>query len=227
MKRENVEMKSEMEVKLPFCETKEYHVTIEHFEKKLVYGIVKRCFDFCVALLSLVVLFVPMFLIAICIKCSSHGPIFYSQERLGLNGKTFKVLKFRSMVHDAEKNGIQWCEANDPRVTKVGKFLRNHHLDELPQILNILVGDMSLVGPRPERKYFYDVFETYIHGFHERLRVKPGLTGLAQISGDGHTPPEEKIIYDIDYINKRSMFFDIKILCKTFVIVLAGRYSSS
>ena len=129
------------------------------------------------------------------------------------------------MVNDAEKNSIQWSVTDDPRITRLGRFLIRYHIDELPQLWNIFIGDMSFVGPRPERKCYYDVFETYIHGFSERLKVKPGLTGLAQVSGGNFMRPEEKILYDVDYIKKRSLWFDFRILFHTFVTVISGRYS--
>jgi len=123
------------------------------------------------------------------------------------------------MYIDAEKNGLQWAEVNDPRVTRVGRFLRNTHLDELPQLFNILAGQMSFIGPRPERAEFYEVFEQYIGGFSQRLLVKPGLTGLAQVNGGYNIGPEEKIVYDIEYIKKRSLKLDIQILFKTIIVV--------
>jgi len=120
---------------------------------------------------------------------------------------------------DAEKNGLQWAEVNDPRVTRVGRFLRNTHLDELPQLLNIISGNMSIIGPRPERAEFYKVFEEYIDGFDQRLLIKPGLTGLAQVNGGYSIGPEEKIVFDIEYIKKRSLKLDFKIFFKTVVVI--------
>lgn len=213
-------------VKLPYENTKEYYIKLENVEEKTVYDIIKRCVDFFVSLFALLVLFVPMCVVAIIIRCTSKGPALYMQDRLGINGKPFKLMKFRTMCVDAEENGAQWCEEDDPRVTKVGKFLRRFHIDELPQLWNILVGDMTFVGPRPERECFYDAFETYIHGFSERLKVKPGLTGLAQIAGGTLMPPEEKIMYDVDYIKRRSALLDCKILLKTVQTVITRRYFS-
>ena len=130
------------------------------------------------------------------------------------------------MIKDAEKAGAQWSRGeNDERVTKVGLFLRKFRLDELPQLWCIFKGDMSFVGPRPERGCFYDEFETYIHGFRERLRVRPGLTGLAQIE-DYFLPPEEKILYDVEYIKNRSVGLDLKIMLKTVSVVLRGEDKS-
>jgi lipopolysaccharide/colanic/teichoic acid biosynthesis glycosyltransferase len=154
------------------------------------------------------------------VKCTSKGPALYSQDRLGLNGKKIMMVKFRTMYIDAEKNGAQWSRGDsDPRITKIGRFLRKTRIDELPQLWCILKGDMSLVGPRPEREIFYNEFEKYIHGFSERLKVKPGLTGLAQVNGGYHLRPEEKVVYDVDYIKRRSLALDIKIIFKTFKIV--------
>lgn len=221
-----VEKVQSTQVKLPYENTKEYYIKLEDIEEKPTYNIVKRVFDFFVSLLALIVLLIPMCIVAIVIRCTSKGPALYIQDRLGVNGKTFRVVKFRTMCVDAEENGAQWSEEDDPRVTKVGKFLRRFHIDELPQLWNILVGDMSFVGPRPERECFYDAFETYIHGFNARLKVKPGLTGLAQIAGGALMPPEEKIVYDVDYIKRRSILLDIKILFKTVETVIARRYTS-
>jgi lipopolysaccharide/colanic/teichoic acid biosynthesis glycosyltransferase len=144
----------------------------------------------------------------------------FKQKRLGLNGREFVVVKFRTMVVDAEKAGYKWAEKNDTRITKIGRFLRKHRIDELPQVFNILKGDMSVVGPRPEIKYFYEEFETYIKGFKQRLLVKPGLTGWAQVNGGYDLKPEEKIFFDVEYIKKRGIFFDIWIIIKTVLVVL-------
>lgn len=212
------------EIIMPFEQDEEYTVILDNFEAKKIYEALKRCFDAVFSLLALIVLFLPMCFVAIAIKCTSKGAVFYVQERLGKNGRPFKIIKFRSMVNDAEKNGIQWCDKEDSRVTRIGKYLRRYHIDELPQLWNIFVGDMSFVGPRPERACYYDLFEKYIHGFHKRLHVKPGLTGLAQVSGGSLMRPEEKIAYDIDYIKKRSLWLDFCVLCKTFLTVITGRY---
>lgn len=221
-----IEKVQSTQVKLPYENTKEYYIKLEDIEEKRAYNIVKRTFDFFVSLVALLILLVPMCVVAIIIMCTSKGSALYVQDRLGVNGKTFKVIKFRTMYVDAEENGAQWCEEDDPRVTKIGKFLRRFHIDELPQLWNILVGDMSFVGPRPERECFYDAFETYIHGFNTRLKVKPGLTGLAQLAGGALMPPEEKIVYDVDYIKRRSFLLDIKIMFKTVETVITRRYIS-
>ena len=122
---------------------------------------------------------------------------------------------------DAEKNGAQWSNGvNDARITKIGAVLRRCRADELPQLWNIFVGDLSIVGPRPERECFYEEFETYIHGFRERIKVKPGLTGLAQICGGYNLKPEEKILFDVEYMKNRSFLLDMKIIFKTVLVVL-------
>lgn len=177
--------------------------------------ILKRCVDILLSLFFGLLLLPAMMLIGILVWCSSPGPALYRQERLGLNGKKFIMLKFRSMTKDAEAEGPKWADNNDERCTKVGAFLRKTRLDELPQLWNIFKGDMSFVGPRPEREYFYDQFETYIVGFRKRLLAKPGLTGLAQVNGGYDLLPEEKILYDMQYIEHMSVMLDLKCLFKT------------
>ncbi len=188
--------------------------------RRLFYRFIKRTFDFVVALVASVFLIIPMIVIALLIHFDSKGPAFYRQERLGLDGKPMCLWKFRSMRIDAEKNGAQWATADDDRCARVGKYLRMFRLDELPQIpFNILPGNLSFVGPRPERQVFYEQFAEYIDGFEQRLYVKPGLTGLAQVNGGYDLLPEEKIIYDIEYIEKQSVKMDIQVILKTIAIV--------
>ena len=141
-----------------------------------------------------------MGIISLCIKLEDGGPVFYRQERVTRYGKSFSMLKFRSMVTDAEKDGPQLASRNDSRITRTGKILRNLHLDELPQLFNVLSGEMSMVGPRPERQEFIETYSKIIPEFRERLRVKGGLTGYAQIYGKYSTGPEDKIKYDLIYI---------------------------
>ena len=206
-----------------------YEVTGEFFmeplgeiEKKPIYSFLKRFFDIVASFCALVVLALPILVVAVIIKCTSPGTAFYRQERLGLNGKRFCIIKFRTMRMDAEADGAQWSAGDeDPRITPFGAFLRKTRIDELPQLVCILQGTMSVVGPRPERECFYDEFETYIHGFHERLKVKPGLTGLAQVEGGYNLHPEEKIVYDLEYIRTRSFWLDLKIIFKTVGVVLS------
>ncbi len=187
--------------------------------KKPVYDIVKRCFDIFFSILMGMLLIIPMAVIAVLVKLDSPGNVIFKQERVGLNGKSFNIYKFRSMCEDAEKDGPRWADRDDDRCTRIGRILRKTRLDELPQLLNILKGEMSFVGPRPERQCFYDKFELYIHGFSHRLLVKPGLTGLAQVNGGYDLSPEEKIVYDIEYINKRSAFMDLGCIIKTVRLV--------
>ena len=185
------------------------------------YLVTKRLLDIGFAVLFLAVLWLPMLLIALWIRLDSTGPAFFKQERLGKNGKPFVMIKFRSMRTDAEANGPQWAQKNDYRCTKVGKVLRKSRLDELPQLFNILKGEMSFVGPRPERACFYDEFETYIPHFRQRLLVRPGLTGLAQVNGGYELKPEEKIVYDMDYIGRRSFILDVQCVWKTIKVVFS------
>ena len=200
-------------------ESKSYLVPKEIPNGGNVYKVIKRVLDFICSLLACLILFIPMLVIAIVIKCDSKGSVIYKQERLGKNGKKFNIYKFRTMRMDAEENGPQWALKNDDRCTKVGQKLRNCRLDELPQLLNILKGNMSFVGPRPERECFYEEFETYIHGFKNRLAVTPGLTGMAQVNGGYDLGPEEKIVYDMEYIKKQSLWLDIKLVFKTVKLV--------
>ncbi len=187
--------------------------------------IIKRIFDIVFAGILFFVLSPLFFLIMLLIKLDSKGPIFYMQERVGLDGKVFKVFKFRSMKVDAEKNtGPVWAKKDDPRTTRVGKFLRRFSLDELPQLLNVLKGDMSLVGPRPERPFFVNQFKNEIPKYLDRHRVKSGMTGWAQVNGlRGNAPITERTKYDIYYIENWSLIFDIKIIFKTFYAVLFGK----
>lgn len=199
--------------------TEVYHIEAVTPSCSWWYAFIKRSADVFVSLLVAVLGLLPMAVIALMIKLDSKGPIIFRQERLGRDGKPFIMLKFRSMRIDAEQNGPQWAEKADERCTKVGCILRKTRLDELPQFWNILKGDMSLVGPRPERPYFYDQFETYIHGFHHRLAVRPGLTGWAQVSGGYDLSPEEKIVYDMEYIRDMSIKMDLRCIVRTVRLV--------
>lgn len=199
--------------------TTEYTVPAANGSRKTGYLVVKRLFDMVAAFCAGVILLIPMLIIAVIIRLDSKGPALFRQERLGKDGKQFMMVKFRSMHLNAEADGPRWAAAEDERCTRVGHVLRKARLDELPQLWNILVGHMSFVGPRPERAYFYDQFETYIHGFRNRLAVRPGLTGLAQVNGGYDLRPEEKIIYDMEYIEKQSFWLDLKCLFKTVKLV--------
>lgn len=219
---------SQNKVIMPFGKPdREFYVDeIKELEKKPVYDFVKRAMDIVIAVFGIVVFILPMAVMYIAIALTSEGAPIYKQERLGLNGKKFYIYKFRTMYTDAEKNGAQWSRGDDDeRITPVGRFLRRFKFDELPQLFNCIKGDVSFVGPRPEREIFYDCFESYVHGFHQRLLVKPGITGLAQITGGYYLKPEEKIVYDMEYIRNRSILNDIKILLQTVFVVLKGEGS--
>ena len=187
------------------------------------YTIAKRAFDILFSGIAIVIASPFMLVTAIAIK-SDGGPALYKQKRLTKDGKEFNVLKFRSMRVDAEKDGVARLSTGDKddRITPVGKIIRKIRFDELPQLFNILRGDMSFVGPRPERAYFYGEFEKYIPGFSNRLMVVPGLTGHAQVNGGYSLKPEEKIIYDMEYIEKRSIWMDLACIGKTIRVVLCG-----
>jgi exopolysaccharide biosynthesis polyprenyl glycosylphosphotransferase len=178
---------------------------------------VKRAMDLVVSAITLVLISPLMVFIALLIKMDSPGAVFYAQERMGLDAKPFQVLKFRSMRVDAERDtGPVWAKKNDPRVTRLGTFIRKHSLDELPQFINVLVGDMSLVGPRPERPVFVEQFRQVVPRYMDRHREKAGLTGWAQVNGlRGDTSIIERTKYDLWYIENWSLFLDIKIILKT------------
>lgn len=188
--------------------------------------ILKRLFDFFFALVGTVIASPLMIITAIAIKIDSPGPVFYKQERVGLNGREFKVFKFRSMRTDAENDGPQWASEKDPRVTRVGNIIRKTRIDELPQFLNVLIGDMSFVGPRPERRYFIDQLQQVIPFYEMRLYTKPGVTGWAQINypyGDSVEDAREKMKYDLYYLKYRSLWLDIAILFQTLKVALKAR----
>jgi exopolysaccharide biosynthesis polyprenyl glycosylphosphotransferase len=186
---------------------------------KIFYDKMKRVFDLILASLILF-LTLPLWpLIALSIKLEDKGPVFYKQERVGKDRKNFLLIKFRSMIEEAEKEGPKWAEIKDKRVTKVGKFLRRFHLDEIPQMINVIKGEISLVGPRPERPEFVAQLEKEIPHYHLRHLIKPGFTGWAQIKfryGRSIVDSKEKFEYDLYYLKNRSFLLDIGILLKTF-----------
>ena len=186
--------------------------------------IAKRTFDLIFASCILLLASPIILLIAILMKLDSKGPIFYLQERVGLDGEVFKVIKFRSMRTDAEQSsGPVWSQKNDPRTTGLGRFLRRFSLDELPQLINVIKGDMSVVGPRPERQHFVEKFKNQIPRYLERHRAKTGMTGWAQVNGlRGNASIAERTKYDIYYIEHWSLVFDLKIILKTIHAVLFG-----
>ncbi len=194
--------------------------------------VVKKLFDISISLL-LILLTWPLMAIAalaILIESNWQGPIFYFQERVGFGGRVFPVMKFRSMYTDAEKDGIaRWAQKNDNRITRVGWFIRKSRIDELPQFFNVLKGEMSLVGPRPERPAFVEVLKKKIPYYSERLRVKPGITGWAQILygyGASEEDAAEKLKYDLYYVKNHGLFLDLLVLIHTVEVVLFGQIAT-
>lgn len=185
------------------------------------YTFIKTLCDYIGALLLLVVTSPLLLVLVIMIKKDSPGPAIYKQERLGKNGKPFMIYKLRTMVIDAEKEGPQWAEKDDPRTTKIGRFMRKTRFDEIPQLINILKHEMSLVGPRPERKVFRDEFIKTLPDFDDRLAVLPGISGYAQIQGGYDLTPEEKLRLDQEYIRIRCVSLDVKISVKTVKIMFS------
>ena len=190
------------------------------------YHMVKRAFDIAASLLGIIFLS-PLFLLtAVLIKCASNGPVLFTQTRVGKDGTLFDIYKFRTMRVDAEKEtGPVWAEDNDPRLIPIGKFLRKAHIDEIPQFINILKGEMSLIGPRPERPVFVQKFKKEITNYEKRLVVKPGLTGLAQVWHKYDETIEDvrkKIEYDLLYIRKLCLWTDVRILLRTVRVVFTG-----
>ncbi|SCZ76098.1 sugar transferase [Acidaminobacter hydrogenoformans] len=193
---------------------------IGSFQFSEAQSLIKRVADIIISVLALIVTSPIMLLVIIGIKMDDGGPVFYKQERCGLQGRTFNVIKFRSMVVDAEKYcGAVFAEENDPRITKVGRIIRLTRIDEIPQFFNVLEGSMSVVGPRPERPVFVKVFSEKYPEYSHRLSVKPGITGLAQVTGNYTTSAENKIKFDLMYIINYSVLLDLKILLLTFKVV--------
>lgn len=225
----------------------EYYYTVRTFGWK-------RVIDVIASVLALALASPLMLITALAVKLTSPGPVFFVQERVGLDrrtggrrnadraipvdrrgkdrrvlvgyGRPFNIYKFRSMVSDAEKGGPLWAKKHDARITPVGRFIRMTRLDELPQFINVLKGDMSIVGPRPERAYFIGRIEKDLPQFQARLRTKPGITGLAQVE-QGYTNTDEglreKLDFDLEYIRRLTLWTDIRILFKTVFVVLTGK----
>ena len=188
--------------------------------KKMVW---KRFWDIIFGLIGLIISIPFIFVFGIIIKLTSKGPIFFKQERVGYMGKTFDVIKLRSMRNDAEaKTGAVWAKKNDPRVTAVGRFMRKTRIDELPQFWNVLKGDMSMIGPRPERPELTEKFYKQWPEFPQRLRIIPGITGYAQVNGGYGLKPNEKCKLDNYYIEHYSLWQDCKIAFETFKIIFTG-----
>ena len=189
---------------------------------KSAYFFWKRVMDLVVSLVAGIILLPAMLIIAVLIRLDSEGMIIFRQERLGKDGAIFTMYKFRTMYMNAEIDGPQLAQENDARCTRVGRLLRKSRLDELPQLCNVLKGDMSLVGPRPERKYFYQKYEKTLPDFWSRLQMRPGITGLAQINGSYNMPPDEKLKWDMKYAEECSILLDIKCLFRTLQLMLTG-----
>ena len=188
---------------------------------------VKRAFDCLLALVSLIHLSPVFLIITLSLKIKSSGPVLFRQERIGYGGRPFQILKFRTMVTDTEEDGVPvLAQKDDERLTPVGGFLREHHLDELPQLWNILVGEMSFVGPRPERKYFIDKIMEHNSDYRYIYLMRPGATSMATIY-NGYTDTMEKMLIrlqmDLDYLQKRSLLLDAKILLTTMKYVVFGK----
>lgn len=231
-----------METRQWFCQELEtavrkhsqYLYEVENMARRSLpkwYLLTKRAIDIFACIVGLILLS-PLFLVvAVLIKLDSRGPIFLAQERVGKNRKQFKMYKFRTMVDDAEKKtGPVWAIDNDPRLTFMGRLMRKRKIDELPQLLNVIKGDMSLVGPRPERPFFVDYFIEHVPGYYRRLEVTPGITGPAQLrNGSDYRPIDviRKLRFDINYIKKMRLSIDIMLLVLTVMAVLKGKVGRS
>ncbi|GFI33292.1 MAG: sugar transferase [Lachnospiraceae bacterium] len=180
---------------------------------------IKRAMDIVLSLIAIVISSPVLLFIGLCIKLYDKGPVFYTQERLTRGGEVFQIIKFRSMRMDSERDGAQLARKDDDRITPVGRIIRQTHFDELPQIFNILKGEMSFVGPRPERESIAREYETVIPEFSFRLKVKAGLTGYAQIYGKYNTTPYDKLKLDLTYIENYSFWMDLKLMLMTFKII--------
>lgn len=192
---------------------------------RMINLFIKRFFDVLCSSVGLIIASPFMLIIAILVKTSSKGPIFFLQERIGKKGKVFKIIKFRTMILNAENIGTGIVETgkSDPRITKIGHFLRATSMDELPQLVNVVKGDMSLVGPRPPVTYHpYDGYQNYPEWAKPRFEMRPGMTGLVQISTRSLIPWDDRIRIDLDYIKKFNVLLDIKILFGTIKTVLDG-----
>jgi exopolysaccharide biosynthesis polyprenyl glycosylphosphotransferase len=219
-----------------------YDAATGHFKTNTVHGIalkelfpehmpaweanLKRLLDITVAALGLIITFPVMLVLAVLIRLDSRGPVLYTQERVGLYGRIFLLFKLRTMRIDAEASGPQWASANDPRVTNLGRFLRKTRLDEIPQLWNVLIGDMSLVGPRPEREHFINQLRNEVPLYLQRLKMKPGLTGWAQVKHHYDSNLEDvktKVLFDLWYFENMSLPLDVVILIRTVWVVFTGK----
>ncbi|MBP9853833.1 MAG: exopolysaccharide biosynthesis polyprenyl glycosylphosphotransferase [Candidatus Omnitrophica bacterium] len=190
------------------------------------YSLTKRIFDITASLLGAAILSPLLILTAVLVKLTSKGPIIYSQTRVGKDGQNFQIYKFRTMNVDAEKNtGPVWAAKNDNRLTPIGKFLRHAHIDELPQLFNVFRGEMSVIGPRPERPKFVTELKQIIRNYENRLSVKPGITGLAQVwhrYDESIEDVKKKLKYDLLYIRKMCLLADLNIILRTVRVVITG-----
>jgi len=179
-----------------------------------------------ISLIGLLIASPVLIVTGVAIKITSSGPMFYTQVRVGKDGRLFNIIKFRTMRADAEfQTGPVWTKKNDSRVTTIGRFLRETHIDELPQLINVLKGDMSIIGPRPERPHFVDMLNDEIHGYTRRLAVKPGITGLAQCCckyDETISDVKRKLRYDVLYIKNRCWMLDMEIIWRTLSVSLLG-----
>lgn len=212
------------------CNIEDVNMTVSLWQGRILMKrinfIIKRVVDVFASFCGLMLLLPIFLIIAVSIKITSRGSIFFFQERLGKNGKTFKIIKFRTMVVNAESfgDGLKVAGENDPRITRVGRFLRATSLDELPQLLNTLTGSMSLVGPRPPATYFpYDGYNNYPEWAKKRFEMRPGITGLAQVTVRNSVSWDERIKIDNQYIETFNVFFDLKILFLTLLRVLGRK----
>lgn len=200
-------------------------IDLKDFTISGIYSGFKRLIDVTICLLTLPMSLFAMLIVALLVKIDSSGPVLFIQNRTGKNNKVFRMYKFRSMKTDSEKNGAQFASQNDSRITKLGRFLRKYRLDELPQIFNVIKGDMSLIGPRPEQKFFTDKFNECIPFYSYRHTVRPGISGWAQVTQGYATTveqTEEKIEYDLYYIKNYSFWLDLLICLKTLKTILTG-----
>lgn len=208
---------------------KKIYVDEEKLNHQYGYRTIKRIFDFVAALIAVIILSPVFLIIAIAIKINDpHGPVFYTQERVGKDGRHFRMFKFRSMVTNADElleklkaqneiKGAMFKMKNDPRITKVGRFIRKYSLDELPQLLNVVGGSMSIVGPRPPLQYEVDEYTDYDK---QRLMVKPGATGMWQVGGRNDLNFDQMVELDLTYINERSIWLDLKIMFETVKVMI-------
>ena len=187
------------------------------------YYFIKRNFDIVISLMGLVLLSPIILFFSVLVYIESPGKVIFKQKRIGKNGSVFTLYKIRSMRLDAERNGEQWTQEKDTRILKIGTFIRRTKIDELPQLINVIKGEMTLVGPRPETPTLTFKFNDKYPGFVNRLSVTPGLTGLAQISGGYDLNPHEKLKKDLEYIGNQSLIMDIWIVLNTFLVVITGK----